>query len=191
MTIAGRPKRSFTRPATMPITSGCQPAPITVTNRRTVQLVRLFQRLLADLHFDRPAFLVEAIELDGDPPRFFGIGGRSSRTPRSDLPTRPPALSRGLSAKPRSRQLGGLHEPSCRRERAEADVLASGHDLQARRHERAIERVQPCDVRDRPEATRSSRSISFGSSRSAKKPRPLSSRTSAAPSRKAIPTAAR
>ena len=72
----------------------------------------------------------------------------SSRTPRSDLPTRPPALIRGPSAKPRSRQIGALHQPRRLGKRGEPDVLPPRHHLQALGDEGAVEALQPRDVGD-------------------------------------------
>ena len=72
----------------------------------------------------------------------------SSRTPRSDLPTRPPALMRGPSAKPRSRQFGGFTSRAASASAASPTFCRAGHDPQPLRHERAIEALQPRDVGD-------------------------------------------
>ena len=70
----------------------------------------------------------------------------SRRTPRSDLPTRPPALILGPSAKPRSRHDRRLHQPRRLGQRRQADILPRRHDLEALGDERAVERLETRDV---------------------------------------------
>ena len=78
MTIAGRPKRSLIRPATIPITPGCQPRPMTMITGASACACGLRLGLFGDQHLDRPPLLVQAVELGGDGPRFLGIGRRSA-----------------------------------------------------------------------------------------------------------------
>ena len=65
------------------------------------------------------------------------------------MPTRPPALIRGPSAKPRSRQVGAFDQPRGLGQRDQADVAPFGHDLEALGDEGAVERLQAGDVGDR------------------------------------------
>ena len=85
-----------------------------------------------------------------------------------------------------------LHQPRRLRERVQPDILARRHDLEALGDERAVERLQPGDVGDRAkgdevEQVDELRLLPVGEESRA----PRSSRISATPSRKAIPTAAR
>ena len=74
MTMAGRPKRSFRRLATIPITPG-MPAAAGDQDQRAVGLgLGGLAGLLGDQHLDRPPLFVQAVELGGDGPRFLGIG---------------------------------------------------------------------------------------------------------------------
>ena len=115
----------------------------------------------------------------------------SRRTPRSARPTRPPALMRGPSAKPRSEQPTGLVSPA-----ASASAASPGLP-------RPRKTFSPCATKARfsplscatsatvPSATRSSSGSSEGSSRLANQPRARRVRIRAAASRKHTPTAAR
>ena len=115
----------------------------------------------------------------------------SSRTPRSDLPTRPPALTRGPSAKPRSRATGGFGEAGNVDQRGQPDVAAGAHDLQALRDKGAVEPGQRHDIGNGAERDDIEQLGQLGSGRVANAPRWRSVRLSATTSRKATPTAAR
>ena len=67
------------------------------------------------------------------------------------MPTRPPALIRGPSAKPRSRAGRRLHQPRRLGQRDQPDVAPLGHHLEALGDEGAVERLQPRNVGDRAE----------------------------------------
>ena len=67
------------------------------------------------------------------------------------MPTRPPALMRGPSAKPRSRQEGAFTSRAASASADQAEVLAARHHLQPLGDEGAVERLQPGDVGDRAE----------------------------------------
>ena len=75
----------------------------------------------------------------------------SRRTPRSDLPTRPPALIRGPSAKPRSRHSGARWSRAAVGERGQADIAPARHDLEPLGDEGAVEAAKLGDVGDRAE----------------------------------------
>ena len=191
MTIAGRPKRSLILPATIRITPWCQPALITVitgapssfaacSSACSVTSISIARR--SSLSRSSSAAISRASS---------GSVEVSRRTPRSDLPTRPPALIRGPSAKPRSRQLGGFTSRAApasavRPMFCRAAMIRRPWVTKARL--RLFSRATLATV---PSATRSSRSRIFASARTSNTPRPRSSRRSATPSRKAIPTAAR
>ena len=75
ITIAGRPKRSLRRLATIPTTPGCQPLPDTTINGSSAAASRLFERRSVTSLLDRAAFLVQSVEFGGDCARFLRIGG--------------------------------------------------------------------------------------------------------------------
>ena len=191
ITIAGRPSLSFSRPATMPITPGCQPSPATTATARSGWASAIASALSqteasiarrSSLRRSSSAAIARASS---------GSSVVSSRTPRSDLPTLPPALMRGPSAKPRSVAVGA-------RESREASIRAASPTLR-----RPAMILRPCVTNARlrplswatsatvPSATRSSSSIRRGSGLDSKKPSKRSLRSNAAPSRKQTPTAAR
>ena len=64
------------------------------------------------------------------------------------MPTRPPALIRGPSAKPRSRQLGAFTSRAASASAASPTFCRAAITLQALRDERAVEALQPRDVGD-------------------------------------------
>ena len=148
----------------MPITPGCQPAPGDREHRRDCpELRRLRLGLLADQRLDRPALLVEPVELGGDGAASSGSSVVSRRTPRSDLPTRPPALIRGPKREAEVAAARRLQQPRGFGERGKADIAARRHHLQPLGDERAVEAASWATSATVPSATRSSRSISFGS----------------------------
>ena len=191
ITIAGRPKRSLMRPATMPITPWCQPEFITVMTAAPLNPAACASAcsqtsisIERRSSFSRSSSTAMARASSG-------AVEVSRRTPRSDLPTRPPALIRGPRAKPRSRHEGGLTSRAASASAASptfcrAAMILSPCVTNARL--RPLSRATSATV---PSATRSSRSRILGSASASKKPRARSSRTSATPSRNAMPTAAR
>jgi hypothetical protein len=76
------------------------------------------------LCLDRATFLVQPVKLLRDRACLVGIGRWSAGARQaSDLPTRPPALMRGPSAKPRSAAGRRAVEPRCRvDQRVEPDI---------------------------------------------------------------------
>ena len=80
--------------------------------------------LFGDQHLDRPALLVEAVELGGDGPRFLGVGrGQQAHAevgladPAAGVDPRAQARSRGRGS------VGALDQPRRLGQRGEADVL--------------------------------------------------------------------
>ena len=76
---------------------------------------------------------------------------KSSRTPRSARPMRPPALMRGPSMKPRCQGLRRAVEPRHVHQRGVADMVAPPHRDQAFCDESAVETDQRRDIGNRAE----------------------------------------
>ncbi len=190
-TMAGRPIRSLMRLATIPMTPGCQPAPEMIATARLpcpASLASASSRTACSISRRSSLNWLSSMAIARASASSSVV---SSRTPRSARPTRPPALMRGPSAKPRSVAVGS-------RVRRAASIRAARPTLR-----RAAITFSPCVTKARlsplswatsatvPSATMSSRSSRRGSARLANQPRARNVRISAAPSRKATPTAAR
>ncbi len=173
MTIAGRPKRSLIRPATMPITPGCQPLAMTMMHGRAVALRGLFLRLLAYQHLDRAALLVEPVELGGNASRA-SSGSVRGQQPHAEVRLADPAA--GVDPWPeREAEIAARSAPS--------PVARPPRAPQARCSAARAITFRPCVTKARlsdfsratsatvPSATRSSRSMILGSASAAKKPR--------------------
>ena len=104
--------------------------------------------LLADQHLDRPALLVEAVELGGDGPRFLGIG--RGQQPHAEVRLADPAAGVDPRAEREAEVAAArrLDQPRRLGERRQADILPRRHDLEALGDEGAVERLQPGDVGD-------------------------------------------
>ena len=148
MTMAGRPKRSLMRPATMPITPGCQPRAHDRQDRRAVEPGRLALGLLAHQHLDRAALLVEPVELGGDGARFLGVGRGQQSHAKVGLADAPAGVDPRAEREAEVAAARRFHQPRRLGKRGEADILPRGHDLEALRDERAVEALEPRDVGD-------------------------------------------
>ena len=176
----------------MPITPGCQPSPMTViTGAPSSALACASASSQTCASIARRSSFSRSSSA-AMPRASSGSLVVSSRTPRSDLPTRPPALIRGPSAKPRSRHDGAFTSRAASASAASPTfcrpaMILSPWVTKAR--------LSPCSLATSatvPSATRSSRSSSLRLGPSAPNtPRLRSSRTTATPSRNAMPTAAR
>ena len=98
--------------------------------------------VVGDDLLDGAAFLVEAIEFDGDGPRFLGVGGGEQAHPEVgfadpaagvDPRTEREAKIAASRAFDQARRVG---------QGGEADILSPRHHLQALGHERAVERLE-------------------------------------------------
>ena len=148
MTMAGRRSRSFSRPATMPITPGCQPGAATMaTARLPCAAAQRLGRLGHDL-LDRAALLVEPVELGGDRGGLVGIFGGEQADAEVRLADPAAGVDPGaereaeIAAFRRAGQAGGVGE------RGEADIAPRRHHLQPLGDEGAVEALELGDVGD-------------------------------------------
>lgn len=98
--------------------------------------------------FDRAAFLVEAVEFGCDRSRFIGV----LRGQQADAEVRATYPAAGVDARAQCEaEVGAGRVAGQTRgldQRGDADVLARAHDLEALRHERAVEAAKLRDVGD-------------------------------------------
>eukprot|EP01136_Pigoraptor_vietnamica_P020327 Opistho-1_new@69082 len=112
---------------------------------RTLGLDRLGR--LLNLGFDRAAFLVEAVELLGDPARLVGVLGRQQ--PHAEIGFADPSASID-SRSQREAEIGRgrcAGKAACLDQRVHADVAALSHHLEALCHEGAVQPPERGDVR--------------------------------------------
>ena len=150
-TMAGRCSFSLSRPATMPITPGCQPGAATIATARLPWRAGSASAASQTAASIAAALLVEPVELGGDRLGLGRIlGGEQADAeigladpaagidPRAEREAEIAAFGRAVEA-------GGVGE------RGEADVAAPGHHLQPLGHEGAVEAAELGDVGDRAE----------------------------------------
>ena len=113
ITTAGRPKASLSRAATMPTTPGCQPSAAAQTSGPSAPRARTCASAAARTPASmsrRSAF--SRSSRSARAAASCGSSVASSRAPRSAAPIRPPALTRGPSAKPSDQALGAPLTPA-------------------------------------------------------------------------------
>ena len=112
-----------------------------------VELPGLRFGLLANDHFDRSAFLVQAVELGRNFSRLLGVGGSEEANAEVRLADAPAGVDARPQRKAEVAAARRLHQPRGFGKRRKADVLPPRHDPQALRHERPVEALQARDVR--------------------------------------------
>jgi hypothetical protein len=151
MTIAGRPNFSFRRAGDDADDAGMPAA--TGDDQQAVAFALfcpLFGRLL-DQHLDRPALLVQPVELGGDRARFLGVA--AGQQPNTEVGLADPAARIDARAERKAEIAAGwrLHQPRRLGERDEPEVLAARHHFQPLGDKGAVKRLQPSDIGNRAE----------------------------------------
>ena len=150
-TMAGRWSFSLRRPATMPITPGCQPGAATMATARLPCAPAERLGRLADRRLDRAALLVEPVELGGDRLGLGRILGGEQADAEIGLADPAAGVDPRAEREAEIAAFGRAVEPGGVGERGEADIAAAGHHLEALGHEGAVEAAELGDVGDRAE----------------------------------------